>query len=378
MITALITPLLRDKRARHLSIMVLVLWISSTACDLVRQPDSNQAIASIKLPVIKDGILVFETMGDLTNLLSEFDNGLTLDDFQNLVEKDGYRSMYKYANSVLHDPIHLYKVNITRNAEYDEDPAEMVEDYYFASILNEDGLVWIEGSMFRVTHEYVFWVGGSDPTILLNDAYLASLVDDVILQKSSQSHISLECDLQSDPYLDPITEVHFAPVMRLEDSMVCSGGAGGYGGSDPSNSELKRVEKRDYTSNPSRRVVAESWNTSWFIYASIGALTKNQKKTLGLYFKAPADLVSVSTSFSYFKKLCPGACGYETETLIEGSLGDSKQNGSIAKVKIDWKTGIYSTNLIKFKGAGAFKVVYIRSEHVIENPHRINLFTEWK
>jgi hypothetical protein len=136
MITALITPLLRDKRARHLSIMVLVLWISSTACDLVRQPDSNQAIASIKLPVIKDGILVFETMGDLTNLLSEFDNGLTLDDFQNLVEKDGYRSMYKYANSVLHDPIHLYKVNITRNAEYDEDPAEMVEDYYFASILN--------------------------------------------------------------------------------------------------------------------------------------------------------------------------------------------------------------------------------------------------
>ncbi len=93
--------------------------------------------------------------------------------------------MYKYANSVLHDPIRLYKGNIAGTAEYDEDPAEMVEDYYFASILNEHGLVWIEGSMFRVTHEYVFWVGGSDPTILLNDAYLARLVDDVIMYKSS-------------------------------------------------------------------------------------------------------------------------------------------------------------------------------------------------
>ncbi len=70
--------------------MFLVLWISSTACDLVRQQDSSQAIASIKLPVIKDGILVFDTMGDLSNLLSEFDNGLTLDHFQSLVEKDGY------------------------------------------------------------------------------------------------------------------------------------------------------------------------------------------------------------------------------------------------------------------------------------------------
>ncbi len=173
--------------------------------------------------------------------------------------------------------------------------------------------------------------------------------------------------------------LYYTEVVRMQEGGGCSGSPLAGTGSGTNNPGLNRVEKRDYTSNPSRRVVAESWNSSWFIYASMGALTKNQKKTLGIYFKAPADRIGVRTSYSYRVKPCPGACGHEQEYDVTNELPwIIKSNAKSASYTIDWKTGIFANNIIQNKGAGAFKVHYIRAEHFIENPSRINLNTEWK
>jgi hypothetical protein len=353
------SPILQFSNSPILLIIFLLFsWLPFQACDALTE--KRQAIANE--PEIVNGIATFKSAKQFEAFMRDIDR-TPLEEIQERFEERGFKSLAASGKTIDSDPILARKKATGQIRSVDYEGLEMIEDYFFGTVLNEDGFISVEGLVFRVTYDYVFFVHDYNVALLYDDNQLYELTGQALKQTADQAISASTAEIG----FEKVIRENFAGAATTE--------------------EIPAYRTEQYTSNPARRAVGESWNTSWHIYSSMGVLTKNQKRNFsGLWLRAPADMIALKYEYSYHPYVVlnvKGDIGPDPNAWT-GTRDLLEMNKKDITRRIDFKTMDISTsvktsvkNLIK--GAGTFKVNYIRGWHQVWNAGTYRSFnTEYK
>jgi hypothetical protein len=313
------------------------------ACRPLQDANTEKQSGLKNAPVLNKGVLSFKSRNDFADLMNFLSIPKKLEDFEIELESKGFKSLNK-KNHVANDGVFR-----KTNSDYDDqDPVEIVEDQYFATVLNEQGLVSIEGAYFRITRDFVFWTYDTDPYFLNDDNYLSGLVSKQpeILKVNSQASIDETYPL----YYDDNSGVYFGGIVRHE-PIVNDGGADIVGPLPPLlGPEFEKPVQglpaliKEYLSG-SRRVVCESWNTSWLVYASLGSLTKHQSKYGPIWIRSKTNEVYVNSIASWRIKIQNSVVKGDTRDSVITTKPNSDTGTHVAKVRHDFRVALFTTTL---------------------------------
>ncbi len=250
---------------------ILALLFVFAACDqnstLVDIESGTSPTASIEPPVtVVDGRLVFSDMEAFSQLMDDLilsgrpeigEIGLT-DKFASLRSSTAELQMRNGQES--------------GNAEYLSDiDYEIVEDPYFAEVLNEHGEIQIGSDVFKVTRNYVYQTSVSN----------IGLLSKISVRNADQS-----------PFLDKNNNIGSISTHEIERGV--------------SDTVSEGTNKTSATINCTSdfqtggRIHGSSWMTSYWFYSSAGVRTKAQRKRLFWWISTTVNELSFETTYTFY------------------------------------------------------------------------------
>lgn len=184
------------------------------------------------------------------------------------------------------------------------DDSVLVVDPYFASILNEDGVVEIDGIIYDVDKEFVYIYKDWDAYNSFDKSTFA------IKQKNSgiQTPMKLCPELNTEPqqltstvYRVPVIE-NCEPAAPLPPPPPPSdGGSGSGSGDETADVDYPSKVIQHYRSGGrDGRLKGKSWHVNYYVYTSVGAKSVHARKyTFGAWLRKPADRISLDSRISY-------------------------------------------------------------------------------
>ena len=199
----------------------------------------------------------------------------------------------------------------------DIDELEIVEDPFFATVLNPDGEFQVEDMVYKITRNYVYRVP-EESVDYLRPILLRNRDQVVFTQKTTN---------------DPVVEI--LKVERAKIELANKSGSSG-----------RRDSCTSYFS-ARRRIKGQAWLTNWFVYMSATTEIESQRKSWFRWWHNRIKSVSLEAEYSitqYFRS----AWGYEWYETITDSYSHTKYNAAEIRKNLTW--GVAVNGVIRVTG----------------------------
>ena len=246
----------------------------------------------INHPEIVSGRMYFEDFEAFGKYLAEIAHADSLS-LQHPPSPHGFRSLLEATEQLMLEAEDSPRTSQTASKVFDVSEFEIVEDPYFASVLNEDGEIQVGGDLFKFTRNY---------------AYRTSVVDAILLKS-----IALR---QSDYTASLEPQYGRFETQKIERSIYTSDVSG------MSKTMVSSSCKLDFAKG--RRLTGKSWVTDYWVYASAGAKSVSQRRA-GIWGWVSNRVNRVSLSTRYNVKDSHGTIthGSETKNVLNGHTAKS-------------------------------------------------------
>ena len=199
---------------------------------------------------------------------------------------------------------------LAEELEKDVDELEVVEDPFFATVLNPEGEFQVEDMIYKITKNYVYRVR-EENVDHLNPISLRNHEQVVLTQKTAH---------------DPIVETFEVERASME----------------PAKTSGSRDSCTSYF-NGRRRIKGQAWISYWHVFASATSEIESQRKSWGRWWRTNINWVRLDMDYSVARVIkSPYQYGPPdlVINLVEGSFTKTKYSASEVRKNLDWNVGI--------------------------------------
>lgn len=211
-------------------------------------------------------------------------SGISKEPIDNLRENPKLKNVYSlkdYNYDVNMAELKSLRIADTEKEEFvpDSDDA-IVYDPYFASILNENREVTIEGLRFRILREGVIISKEEDVHEALK--YAKTLINNKVAAAKTEIISTDKVSFLPEAYLNPNKEMSDPKKSRMSIVSCPYSGGGLFGHNHECFQEY---------GGGTFRTKGRVWSQSFAVYASMGHSTRHHRKKLGIWFNRDADYI---------------------------------------------------------------------------------------
>nr|WP_293843076.1 hypothetical protein [uncultured Arsenicibacter sp.] len=287
------------KNIHHFYTYLLIIPIYfALSCNRIT-PEPIQA-NNQNLFTIKEGQAVFKSANDFKNQISLLSK-MSLNELNNWNQNSSFISLFK--NIQAKTPLNARQASAT-DTNYNS-LEDIVNDKYFASILNKDGEFIIGNSQIRVTPEIVF-------------------IGDV--SKYNEIHSK-----------NPANYLHINPNNYIKENDIIIGRAGHLDAtaSGGRTALFNGIDHSIYDWDNTHRSATVIYNDNWFVYRSIGCKVKFQnKRWWGGWWQANTDALHLDYDVVYDVSTFPGIQTFRHVFVDSRDCQDCPELNNT----IDWST----------------------------------------
>ena len=260
-----------------LTILILIIGIGTVlqSCDqtsgIMFSDNDEQGLESVEvhsvaisaLPSLKsNNTLAFDSFEQFGTFMNQFGEAAKIEPDKWIEQELGFSSSLQRAQN---DGRFAAESLNGRGTEKSRE--ELVPDPWFASVLNEDGLIEVEGTVFQITENY---------TVIYEDWNAYNSYSNSIDLNSNRS--VNEWNIVESSGLEKVNDsVYLFNIEYDEEEDYDPGDGGGSGGGGSSCCPSERTAT--YRSGgKDGRLKGKSWDINYFLYSSFGTKSKHQRR----------------------------------------------------------------------------------------------------
>lgn len=223
-------------------------------------PFNSQSLPSLKY----NNTLAFDSFEQFGQFMNEFGEAVNIEPDKWVEQKLGFSSSLQRAQNE-----GLFATESLNGRGTEKSREELVPDPWFASVLSEDGLIEVEGTVFQITENYtVIYEDWSAYNSYSNNIDVST--NRTVNERNVVKNSELE-KVNDSVYLFRIEE-HEEEIEYIEPDPGDGGGGGGTWCCPSERTATYRSGGKD------GRLLGKSWNINYGLYSSFGSKSKHQRR----------------------------------------------------------------------------------------------------